>query len=81
MKGTGEKDKGEKDKGEKDKGEGKPGKHGTNGNVQQEIANIVKLALKVPYKKKKITKEEYKNIMKQVVSKVANQSEQISYTT
>jgi hypothetical protein len=40
------------------------------GNLQQEIASIVKLALKVPYKKKKITKEEYKNIMKQVVSKV-----------
>lgn len=38
--------------------------------VRYEIASIVKLALKVPYKKKKITKEEYKNILKQVVSKV-----------
>ena len=38
--------------------------------IRYEIAGIVKLALKVPYKKKKITKEEYKNILKQVVSKV-----------
>ena len=38
--------------------------------VRHEIAGIVKLALKVPYKKKKITKEEYKNIMRQVVRKV-----------
>ena len=37
---------------------------------QQEIASIVKLALKVPYKKNKITKNDYKCIMKQVVSKV-----------
>ena len=38
--------------------------------LQQEIANIVKLALKVPYKKKRISKEDYKNIMKHVVQKV-----------
>jgi len=37
---------------------------------QQEIASIVKLALKVPYKKNKISKNDYKCIMKQVVKKV-----------
>eukprot|EP00116_Pleurobrachia_bachei_P012956 sb/3473218/ len=38
--------------------------------VKQDIANIVKLALKIPFKKRKISKDDYKLIMKQVVLKV-----------